>query len=474
MKPYKWQIAKIYALITISLLVLALGFFVFGFIPMSQYLRDAHAQEMHYFLEGHSRQLDGVVGKHIELAKQAASRTVIRHALIDYNEGKVPLEQFVSITSPKLSDAMKSSEDILGITRFDKLGKRAIEIGKTIEPRHYLESAASLKGIVMRGPTDIPNDRVLLYYSPIREEPHGIVGYDILAMSDREVQRIIQSPFSQQGNLFLVQGAEILYAPKEIIDEGLSTVVADYSKTRALNDRGYLIEKRPVANTEWTLYLAVNKDRFFSKVNWDVLKLVLIISVIMGGVIAASIVSLRPIISSLLENEMLLVLACTDSLTKLYNHRHFQELLSKELSRASRYARPLALIMLDIDNFKAINDQYGHPQGDVVLELVGRLIKSSMRESDIAARYGGEEFSIILSETDLSGAKVLAERLRKKIREMDIVLGRTTLRVTASFGVTSYDPGKGQKEKAQLIEAADRALYQSKNAGKNRVSTVEC
>ncbi|BCR03425.1 hypothetical protein DESUT3_04940 [Desulfuromonas versatilis] len=172
-------------------------------------------------------------------------------------------------------------------------------------------------------------------------------------------------------------------------------------------------------------------------------------------------------------NEKLREMAFKDGLTGLFNHRYFQELMDKELSRAVRYERPFSLVLFDIDHFKKINDTYGHPRGDIVLKTMGAMIGKFMRTADIAARYGGEEFAVVLPETDIKGARVMAERLRRGIEQNEVLAEGETIRVTVSIGITSFVPGMPIKGKAEMIDAADRALYQSKRQGRNRVSLEE-
>jgi diguanylate cyclase (GGDEF)-like protein len=171
-------------------------------------------------------------------------------------------------------------------------------------------------------------------------------------------------------------------------------------------------------------------------------------------------------------NEKLRELAFRDGLTGLYNHRYFQELMDHELSRAKRYKKAFSLIMFDLDHFKKINDQYGHPVGDLVLKEVSQAVKALLRESDIASRYGGEEFTFVLAETELSGAAVVAERLRRAVERLEIVANGQRIKITVSVGVTSYDIALGNKEKSEILAAADKALYNSKGAGRNRISVV--
>ena len=166
--------------------------------------------------------------------------------------------------------------------------------------------------------------------------------------------------------------------------------------------------------------------------------------------------------------------AVTDELTGLFNHRRFQEVMAVEIERARRFDQPMSLIMLDIDNFKRVNDTYGHMQGDLVLREVARVLRESSREIDEPARYGGEEMAVALPQTDLEGAYQFAERVRQRIEglELPILDGGGTLRVTASFGAASTT-GSEDSDKDALVAAADAALYRAKRSGKNRTVKAE-
>ncbi len=163
-------------------------------------------------------------------------------------------------------------------------------------------------------------------------------------------------------------------------------------------------------------------------------------------------------------------LSVTDGLTQVANHRFFQERLSEEFRRAQRYDDPLALILADLDHFKLVNDQYGHPAGDQVLRTLADLFKASVRETDFVARYGGEEFAVLLPKTHLGGALSVAERVAAELRRRSI--GPAEVRVTASFGVSSF-PGRGVSSPEQLLKTADEALYRSKSDGRNRISLYQ-
>jgi diguanylate cyclase (GGDEF)-like protein len=167
-------------------------------------------------------------------------------------------------------------------------------------------------------------------------------------------------------------------------------------------------------------------------------------------------------------HELVVRQAVTDELTGLFNHRRFQEVVATEVGRSKRFDQGLGMLMLDLDDFKEINDTYGHQQGDIVLREVARVLNDTSREIDEPARYGGEELAVALPQTDLDGAYNLAERVREGIEALEIprLDGRGVLKVTASLGVAALPDCATNKP--ELIAAADAALYEAKHGGKNR------
>jgi diguanylate cyclase (GGDEF)-like protein/PAS domain S-box-containing protein len=162
-------------------------------------------------------------------------------------------------------------------------------------------------------------------------------------------------------------------------------------------------------------------------------------------------------------------LSIVDDLTQLYNSRHFYNQLRMELNRADRYEQPLTLLLLDLDNFKAFNDSYGHLQGDQVLSRFGGLVKDMLRQADSAYRYGGEEFTILLPMTTSDNGVVAAERIRKKFKKEKFTpMSDKGVHMTVSIGVAQYKPGEGMRA---FVDRADRCMYQAKKDGKDRVSS---
>jgi len=155
-----------------------------------------------------------------------------------------------------------------------------------------------------------------------------------------------------------------------------------------------------------------------------------------------------------------------DSLTGLNNRRCFDEIILKESERSERYSHPTSLIMLDLDHFKEVNDNYGHQTGDIVLKNLGKILRDEVRLSDTPCRYGGEEFAVILPETRLDEARRIAERIRKTIARQELFTSNNNVKfnVTASIGVASTE----QNDTLDLVECADLALYQAKKSGRNQ------
>ena len=169
-----------------------------------------------------------------------------------------------------------------------------------------------------------------------------------------------------------------------------------------------------------------------------------------------------------LDNARLYTQAVTDGLTGLFNRKYVEERICEEMIRCRRYGRDCAVILLDIDFFKKVNDTHGHQAGDLVLQRFARALCDSARSSDIVARYGGEEFLMLLTETNLEGARIFADRLRQGVEGLNIEVDDLVLRITTSCGVSAYHKELGS-EVADFINEADKALYRAKEAGRNRV-----
>jgi len=179
---------------------------------------------------------------------------------------------------------------------------------------------------------------------------------------------------------------------------------------------------------------------------------------------------IQVLLSTALQNSALYaevqLQARLDGATRLLNHTAFFEELGRELKRAQRFKHPLSLIILDLDNFKEINDKFGHSTGDRVLVELANLLRDMLRGVDRPARFGGDEFAIILPQTNIKGAKILAERIMVRIKEQTVHFAEQEISVAASMGLAQMEPNMN---KEQLFENADTSLLDAKRQGKNRI-----
>ena len=169
------------------------------------------------------------------------------------------------------------------------------------------------------------------------------------------------------------------------------------------------------------------------------------------------------------QNQQLKQQATTDALTGLANRACFDQFLADQFAAAKAAKKPLAMLMMDVDKFKSVNDKHGHPAGDAVLRMLGKLLKTAARAQDLAARYGGEEMALILPGTTRQTAAAIAETIRRAIAAKPIPAGTTSLAITASIGVAAYEPDGPFTLPAHLIKAADLAVYNAKHSGRNCV-----
>jgi len=159
-------------------------------------------------------------------------------------------------------------------------------------------------------------------------------------------------------------------------------------------------------------------------------------------------------------------MALKDALTGVYNHANFHERLQSEMARAQRFSSQVALVLIDIDNFRAFNEQHGHIVGDQALVVLGQIVRTYLRKYDVPARYGGEEFAIILPDATLEDARKVAERIRQNVLEREIATGHATTHFSISLGIAHF-PSHADSAMV-LVACAEAALQQAKHLGKNR------
>ena len=284
-----------------------------------------------------------------------------------------------------------------------------------------------------------------------------------------QVERAFGRSFSERPRVLLFA------TPKSFAQgiEDLFVYPSDVARTAAASYGG-AIRSRPASNPRKTAALATQQIGIHAYLPAAIVshrKNAAYLRVVEAGLLALlalmllTLVLARPLLRAFSWTEEQASEARIDALTGLANRRALEEILAAEISRAQRFAHQLAVVLLDLDRFKEINDSFGHAAGDVMLRAVSRLLTSLARQGDTVARWGGEEFVVVLPETDLAGAQRFAERLRRTIEAHAV----GEMKTSASCGVATMLPEDSVEE---LLGAADQALYQAKSNGRNRTESA--
>ncbi|MCF7978726.1 MAG: GGDEF domain-containing protein [Chromatiaceae bacterium] len=508
---HRGQIYNIYVVVGLSSLLLISSFYFFGLRPLVGYLRATHTQSLELAVQNSAGRLQGILQHHEDLARQAASRTAIRLKQAAYLRGEISREALVDFSQPKLADALRANDLILAIARQGPDGEPLFSVGRPVP----VTLTAACMDDALQQVQRLSNEAAkrtgaLVYCSPLFDGSGERIGFDTLIISDQAVQQFIGEQSRPASLLALVSGErQIKYWPRQTTTDQPSTdqaateqpttdqvpaeqapndqalteqaLTEQASKDQAQtalrqflasgsSDPRFIIRQQPLEGDRWSLVSIVDAEQFYAPIDQQIQVLLATTAGATLVVYLLTVLSLRPIVSTLAREEHLLSLSRTDGLTGLYNHAYMQELIDTELERATRYQRPLTLVLFDIDHFKALNDQHGHQAGDQVLMQLAKLCQTLIRDSDRIARYGGEEFLIILPELEPEQSQQFAERLRHEIEQARFRFGETPLRITMSIGLAHWNGQGTPPTKVELIRAADRALYKSKEQGRNRVT----
>jgi diguanylate cyclase (GGDEF)-like protein len=467
----------------ISYLLLTGSFYLFGSRPLTERLRTEHFREINHFLASGQSLVEAVLDRHIDLAGQSASRTAIRKKQIAYLHGKVSHKELIAFSVPKLADAMNANGEIEGIERHGPKGHLLFSVG--VKPPVNAVTTCDLKTlrkVRLFGPVQVDGAQRLIYCSPIIDRDAGYVGTDILVMNDSAIQDIVDTPQMGLGYYGIVSHGRIVYWPSKLrsshtrdaLEVCLKNGCVEQSyEHRGYSKDGYIFDSVALKDVDWQLYSVVNRKEFFSDINHQSIILICIVVLLSVFVFILTVLTLRPVIRTLLREKQLVDISNHDGLTGLYNHAYMYEYLDIEMERSRRHGRQLSLLMFDIDYFKKVNDNFGHPAGDEVLQRVAKVISQTIRMIDTAARYGGEEFLVILPETGNDGAIVLAERLRNTIAAAKVLSASgVEISVTISIGVATCESCYDRYNKHKILTEVDKAMYASKDAGRDRVTAV--
>jgi diguanylate cyclase (GGDEF)-like protein len=322
--------------------------------------------------------------------------------------------------------------------------------------------------IVLRGRTfgKLPQEPRVAATATLARRNHVVARVTMAVPMDRSLLAVLQSatPMPKHAALLLVQqGRVIAGGPAgtriDVRDHRirLATVPFISKSTKLVAGNASLVAIEPVSAVE-------------ARVNAYRRRLLFVAAITLALAAGLATRLARPVARIFADLARLTRQAQTDGLTNLANRRTLDERLDLEVDHARRLGTNVAFVIADIDNFKSINDSYGHQTGDEVLRRVGRALAEAVRELDLPGRYGGEEFALVLPGTNLSGARALSEKIRRNLEELLVTTpDGSPFQVTASFGAACFPAQSGVEE---LVAAADAALYEAKRTGKNRVVTA--
>jgi diguanylate cyclase (GGDEF)-like protein len=322
--------------------------------------------------------------------------------------------------------------------------------------------------IVFRGRTfgKLPQRPRVAATATLARQNHVVARVTMAVPMDRSLLAVLQSatPMPKHAALLLVQHGRVIAGgpadiPVDVRDHRIELASVPFfsSATKLVAGNASLVAVEPVSAVE-------------ARVNTYRRRLLFAAAITLALAAGLATRLARPVARVLADLARLTRQAQTDALTNLANRRALDERLDVEVDHARRLGTNVAFVIADIDNFKSINDSYGHQTGDEVLRRIGRAFAEAVRELDLPGRYGGEEFAVVLPGTNLSGARGLAEKIRKNLEGLLVTTpDGTPFQVTASFGAACFP---AQTSVEELVAAADAALYEAKRTGKNRVVTA--
>lgn len=469
---FRDQLSLIYLLVAVGYLVLAFSFYFFGVKPLNDRLTAQHRAEIQYAVDAAYGQIDEVFKRHIALARQTASRSAIRDQQSRYVAGAISLAELQQFSIPKLDDAVQANREILGIRRHSPDAEVLFEVGQV-----PAEFSLAMCDLPRPGHTDFKGvlptqtQTVMIYCSSI-DSAQGIwLGFDLLFIDAESLQSTLNRPkyHALSAITFAIsdQDQQIVFWPEGIDIEQNRALLQDHLSGQAPLPPGFVLHSQSLETGDLVLHTLVNEELFFAENRASMIVLTGVL--LFWGVLlmAATLLAIRRLLNNAIELKALNRQVQLDGMTGLLNHTYAEQHLRHEIKRHKRYGGGYSVLMLDIDDFKKVNDTYGHPVGDVVLRETSRVLGQDARDSDLVARYGGEEFLIVMPETGAEGAWATAERLRTAISAVEHQATTETFSVTVSIGVVTCPADAISPSPTQVLKAVDEALYDSKRAGRN-------
>ena len=430
-------------LTTITILVIISISFYFGvFIPLNNQLEKTTIKNFKNSISIVEINVENFFNRSIEATESLSSRTMIKNKLLDYSNNVIEKEDLVIYTQEKYSDGAQVLKNIIKTVRITDDNVIASYVKNDIDINLVSYKNNDLKTKLYL----LMKEDIVIINSPIIANNKKI-GQDIAAFDMSNILTELDKP---NINYSIVDKNNIRGSTFD------DNIVVDYRQL--LNTNYYLVSMANINNMNKEL-----KDTIFT-IFTGILFMIFILILL---IIILNHKTYKKIIEDKNKKiDEITILSETDYMLGIYNRAKFMKELEKEISRSNRYGNNLSLVMFDIDNFKELNDNYGHYVADDILKQVSKFVSKKLRKSDIFARYGGDEFIIILPNTNIDNAIEMTSRLKEKIHENTII---ESFNISFSFGVTEYIKNENIDD---FIKRVDDALYLAKEKGKNRIETL--
>ena len=440
---------KLFNLLTLTIiiiLVILVFLFYFGvFNPLRSELEQAAIENFKNTVSITEINIENFLDRCIEGTESLSSRTMIKNKLILYRNNKIGLQEIRDYTETKYIDGTKVLDNIIKALRVsdnEKIAEFECEKIDSVNLKKYrTDRSETTVELIMK-------DNIIVVNSPIMHHDDKI-GQDIVAF---QMNSLLADLYKQNINYNIV------------LEKDINNNIKD--------DHKKVFEHRKLLDTKYFLKVSITKDRLNKELQSLLTKIIIGIILIIIILVYIFRVIINKTYNKVIEKlnkkiDRITELSETDIMLGINNRTKFMNELENELYRSQRYNKKLSMIMFDVDNFKEINDEYGHYVGDEVLFNITELVNEIIRESDIFARYGGDEFIILLPETNVKEAANLAKRLKEKIEVNNF--NSVDEAITCSFGVTEYI---NKENIDDFIKRVDDALYVAKNLGRNRVEKL--
>lgn len=449
------QLQKIRFSILVTMCLIALGSYLLVTQPLRQVLKKSIQQNYIYAAEGVAYTLDNFIEHSMYAAASLSGRSMIKQAMADYKNGRLSLAELQAYTRPEYEDGFAALENLTGAVRM--MDNQIIAEQGTV----FREKIENVREIDKITPHIDPAQLMLTIYSPIRDG-EDIIGYDIVFVQMSALMHGVHENYMEH-KIYSARETEENLAGKELIQHGSEG-------GRLASDGKVTWYVKPLKHTDF-YFVASAPDRIIynplhstlARVTFTLPVFIFFVIIVINNYAFGSIGKLAKKLEE--RKNWYKQAALTDQLTGVFSRRHFNEIFEQYLNGTVPVQAPLAIAMTDVNNFKHINDTYGHLTGDEVLREIACVLKTHVRSEDKVIRYGGDEFLLLLKDCTLETAEKVLSRVNKTLQANS----KFNFPIEISYGISII---RGKEELPQAIQAADARMYKMKEKNKVQDNTT--